>query len=186
LCHGGAGTKSGAQTSVGIGISFAQTRNGFIVVTGVHGTAAREEMFPSDVILSVNGTEVKDMHIDDVVTLIKGRPGTRVHLKVLSDLAPDAPHHSSPAGQSFFGRQPHHFMRSHSDISDDEDESGAAVPSFSALPPQSPAGAFQPLDLGKPQAQWARDKLEQVGLDSTPISRVQSCIISRTSSATEH
>ena len=76
-----AGMKHGDSSAVGIGILY-ERKGGQVVVSGVLGTAARDQISVGDVILRVDGVDVSRLRIQDVAPLIMGTQGTRVTLSI--------------------------------------------------------------------------------------------------------
>ena len=82
-----AGMKHGDSSAVGIGILY-ERKGGQVVVSGVLGTAARDQISVGDVILRVDGVDVSRLRIQDVAPLIMGTQGTRVTLSIRPSRAP--------------------------------------------------------------------------------------------------
>ncbi len=70
----------------GIGAQlFLDTVNGFTmprIMSLVPGSPAYDTLKATDYIMSVNGVSCKDKTIEEVVSLIRGEAGTKVHIKV--------------------------------------------------------------------------------------------------------
>jgi len=75
---------TGEFGGVGIEIGF---RQGFLtVVSALEGTPAQKAgLKAGDVIFKVNGTIVSQLPLDEVVSLIRGEPGTEVNLMILRE-----------------------------------------------------------------------------------------------------
>ena len=72
---------SGELTGVGIQLSLDKVKNSIVVVSPIEGTPAFQAGVKSnDVIISINSTSTKNMSIEDVVRLIRGKKGTSVTL----------------------------------------------------------------------------------------------------------
>jgi len=70
----------------GIGVLFemdAESRRPRIQRLTLGSAAAEAGVVPGDVILEIDGRTTEDMSFDDVVTLLPGKPGTRVRIRVL-------------------------------------------------------------------------------------------------------
>lgn len=69
----------------GIGVIVTKGDDGYVVVVApIEDTpGARAGLKTNDKIIKVNGVDIKGMSIDDVVTKMKGTPGTKVHISVL-------------------------------------------------------------------------------------------------------
>ena len=76
----------------GVGMEISQDAPGvLVVVTPIMGTPAhRAGILPGDRILDVDGRPAKDMTIDQVANMLRGKPGTEVKVTVLRE-GEDAP-----------------------------------------------------------------------------------------------
>lgn len=67
----------------GIGVSIEKKDNAITVVSPIEGTPAFDAgLNTGDVIVSVDGVDLKDYTLEKAVTLIKGEPGTKVKLGI--------------------------------------------------------------------------------------------------------
>lgn len=70
----------------GIGVNITSVAGKIYVVSVIEGTPAEvAKLKPQDLILEVNGKDVKGMDISDVATLVRGLEGTYVNLTILRD-----------------------------------------------------------------------------------------------------
>lgn len=70
----------------GIGAELMQRENRIVVVTPLKGSPAEKAgLLPEDMIVQVDDTEILDMDLNEVVSLIRGPAGTRVSLKILRE-----------------------------------------------------------------------------------------------------
>ncbi len=68
----------------GIGVEIQMKAGHVVVVAPLDGSPAqRAGLRPGDIILKVNGRDISDLPVDQVVALITGKPGTRVSLAIL-------------------------------------------------------------------------------------------------------
>ncbi len=75
-------TESLSGEYVGVGIQVEQREEGIVVVAPIDGSPAMEAgIRPGDVLLSVDGQEVINRTVDDVVKIIRGPEGTEVTLE---------------------------------------------------------------------------------------------------------
>jgi carboxyl-terminal processing protease len=70
-------------TFVGIGVVIEQKNNGIVIVSPIKGSPADlAGLKAGDMIIEVDGTNLKDVAVDDVSKLIRGQAGTTVKIKV--------------------------------------------------------------------------------------------------------
>ena len=68
----------------GIGIEVGVTKKGLTVIAPIEGTpAAKAGIKAKDVIVEINGQSAEKMTLNDAVTLIRGKQGTSVNLRIL-------------------------------------------------------------------------------------------------------
>jgi carboxyl-terminal processing protease len=71
---------------IGINVMLDEERRTLKVAGALPGTPADEAgLLPGDLILEVDGTDIQGMDMEAATALIKGKPGTIVRLKVLSE-----------------------------------------------------------------------------------------------------
>jgi carboxyl-terminal processing protease len=81
-----ANEKSTSGTYVGIGVTLRDREDAVVVAAPIEGSPAeRAGMEPGDVVVAVNGEDVRDEEVSEVVDKIKGPEGTRVELTVSRD-----------------------------------------------------------------------------------------------------
>lgn len=67
----------------GIGISIGMESGRLTVISPLEGTPAwRAGVEPGDIIVKIDGDTTSDMSLDDAVSLLRGRPGTKVNIEV--------------------------------------------------------------------------------------------------------
>jgi C-terminal processing protease CtpA/Prc len=74
------------RSRVGIGISFGITRTGEIFITGLSpkGPAkASGKIKEGDQLLAVDGVDIKEWQVADIVQLILGKPGSKLRLDIV-------------------------------------------------------------------------------------------------------
>ena len=77
---------SGELTGVGIQITKEQETENIIVISPIEGTpASKVGIISKDIIREIDGKSTKGMELNDVVSLIRGKPGTSVELKIERD-----------------------------------------------------------------------------------------------------
>ncbi|MCS7245585.1 MAG: S41 family peptidase [candidate division WOR-3 bacterium] len=68
----------------GVGMEVRKQGNNVVIVSTFEGTPAyRVGLKSGDIIIKVNDTSVSNMELEDVISMIKGDPGTRVKLTIL-------------------------------------------------------------------------------------------------------
>jgi len=74
---------SGELTGVGIQITKEEETNNIVVISPIEDTpAAKAGIISKDVIRKVDGKSTEGMELNDVVSLIRGKPGTQVTLTI--------------------------------------------------------------------------------------------------------
>jgi carboxyl-terminal processing protease len=75
----------------GIGAQLGQdAENNLIVIAPIDGTpASKAGLRPQDVIVSINGTSTSGMSVDKAVSMIRGKKGTKVTLRILRNKSED-------------------------------------------------------------------------------------------------
>ena len=77
---------SGELTGVGIQISKEEETKNIVVIAPIEGTPASQAgIISKDIIQEIDGKSTKGMELNDVVSLIRGKPGTKVNLTIERD-----------------------------------------------------------------------------------------------------
>lgn len=75
----------------GIGMEVGRKENLLTVITPIKGTPAeRAGIRSGDIIFKIDNTVVADMPVDEAIDLIRGEPGTTVHLTLYREGEPEA------------------------------------------------------------------------------------------------
>lgn len=74
---------SGELTGVGIQIALDEETNELVVIAPIEDTPAFEAgILARDIIVEIDGRSTEGMELNEAVSLIRGRPGTQVNLKI--------------------------------------------------------------------------------------------------------
>ena len=77
---------SGELTGVGIQITKEEETKNIVVIAPIEGTPASQAgIISKDIIQEIDGKSTKGMELNDVVSLIRGKPGTKVNLTIERD-----------------------------------------------------------------------------------------------------